>query len=110
MLRDRRATDSALISSRRHDERSAHGRVVEDLLEFRLPLGDDVARAMLKFRTRAPAFTQSMMASANSPGLALGASALSAGDSRKIGRTSSVQPGQIAGATRSRRADRIPAT
>jgi hypothetical protein len=53
---------------------------------------------------------QPMMASASSLGLALSVSALLGAVSRKISRTSRVQPGQIAGAVESRRADRIPAT
>ena len=60
--------------------------------------------------TRAPALTLSIMASASSSGVALGICPLPFTVSAKIGRSSSVQPGQIAGATEPRRAESMPAT
>jgi hypothetical protein len=51
-----------------------------------------------------------MIAAASSSGVALGVNWLAAGVSEKIGRTSKVQPGQIAGAAEVLFAQRIPAT
>ena len=50
------------------------------------------------------------MAAASASGAALGMSSRPDGYSPKIGRTSSVQPGQIAGADAPRLAERMPAT
>ena len=58
---------------------------------------------------RAPALTDSTIARPTSSGLAVGKRPL-AGVSVKIGRTSSVHPGQIAGATELRFATKMPAT
>jgi hypothetical protein len=64
----------------------------------------------LKFSKRAPASTHSAIAVASSFGVALGTGSFADAVSEKIGRLSSVQPGQIAGAADSRVADRMPAT
>ena len=59
---------------------------------------------------RAPALTQSTIASASSSVVAMGMFPLPELSSEKIGRTSKVQSGQIAGAMDPRLEDRIPAT
>src|ERR1039457_2275382 len=59
---------------------------------------------------RAPDSMQSKIAPASSWGVALGISPLGEADSAKIGRTSRVQLGQIAGAVEFRLPDRMPAT
>ncbi|HEY7616943.1 MAG TPA: hypothetical protein VH744_09080, partial [Terriglobales bacterium] len=66
--------------------------------------------ARLRLITRAPAWIQSMIAAASSPGVAVGICSLPVTFSGKMGRTRSVQPGHIAGAAEFRVADKIPAT
>ena len=60
--------------------------------------------------TRAPASRHSIIAAASSRGVALGMCSLPQVDSAKIGRISTVQPGQMAGAGELRFAARIPVT
>ena len=52
----------------------------------------------------------SLIAAASSRGVTLGICSLPENDSEKIGRTRSVQSGQIAGAEASRLADKMPVT
>src|SRR5215831_15569907 len=63
----------------------------------------------LKLMIREPEFTQSTIASASALGDAPIISPLGDAVSLKMGRTNSVQSGQIAGALEPRFADRIPA-
>src|SRR5215208_7418206 len=71
---------------------------------------DGRAKAALKLITRAPAATASLMAAASSSGLALGNAPFLEVVSPKMGRTSNVHSGQIAGAAEPLLAHKIPAT
>src|SRR5215208_4107887 len=71
---------------------------------------DGRAKAALKLIKRAPAATASLMAAASSSGLALGNAPFLEVVSPKMGRTSNVHPGQIAGAGEPLLAHKIPAT
>src|ERR1700730_2309895 len=77
---------------------------------LRSPLYDGWTSAALKLIARAPALTVSIMAAASSSGVALGISPFPDAISAKMGRTSRVHPGQIAGAFEPRRAHKMPAT
>src|ERR1017187_532114 len=79
--------------------------------DFRLPSVPTKGRtsAKLKLITRAPAPMQSRIAAASSSGLVLGSYFPPAPPSLKIGRTSRVPAGQMAGASEPRLADKMPA-
>jgi len=83
---------------------------IQRFIQLPSPLDEGCASAALKFSTRAPSSTQSMMADASCSGVALGMSPLVEGVSAKMGRTSKVQPGHMAGAAEPRLAIRMPAT
>src|SRR5262245_42580957 len=87
--------------------RAAWSRAVSSLGCARV---DGAFRATLRFSSCAPAVTQSMIASARSSGDASGTCPYLEIDSVKMGRTSRVQLGLIAGAVEPLLATRTPAT
>ena len=106
---DLRATEARLVAGGRDYQCATAGRMVKRLAEAHVHSGRRDARGRAQVHDSRAAFTHSTIASPTSSELAVGRSS-SESASRKIGRTSSVHPGEIAGAADPLLATMMPAT